>query len=618
MTNKIEKLIFRSARFQKIYFKLITKWKLSWSYVKKRAVDDHIDVTLSLLLLFFLIIYIFIPTLSMAISIETKTNVDKFLSLIGFQGFGDVTVKYIISTVTNSMAFVLSILSAMYVFTHREHKTVSPSVSNVSRKNSLMIMVVISVMLLMLAGHTLAANIESLMQVEAYQIQHHLHATKVLSLKLIFWFMALFVVALFVIEMIRYLFTSMNPNKMLKRSIHEVSHNLNTLIRLDREEQVSKYVVYRYKRLHHNFESIFQYLKFLGDNNMNRDFEENIDMLKKVLNKLKDKEEQLNIESVASYLSKEDGANFYAVYTSLLRNNLSLIIHLYKNNHFNKGRELTTLYFSNFIEGEDILKQQFILSLNEFLDSLDTTNERQLKDFLLGLRRLPEENTMIIYKNLIQKLIVKKNIEAITSVVYDFKHHIFEETEKNNEIGKSLANAIFAQTNKNLEISAIGILLQSLIKAIEISQYGTVGFLVKFLITNFSGEDLNLAYRRLKNKPMSFTTVSEDDSKSDFSIDHESEIALIGINLSTFDYCSKKMCILLYGQQRYAMKEKLWFLKEERRFDTPIAIETEFENCSYASYIVKKVKIASDKYGLMFFDDKTIFKEICKKINVQL
>ncbi|WP_416144890.1 hypothetical protein [Planococcus koreensis] len=618
MLNKIENILYRYSWSQKTYRKVITKWKLFMNHIKKRISDDHIDVSLMILFFLFLFLYIIIPPLSSAASIELKKSVDNTLGAIAFQGFGDGTVKYIVTTITNSMVFVLSILSAMYVFTHREHKTVSPSVSNVAKKNALMIWVVVSIILLMLAGHTLSANMESLMQLDAYKNQHSLHVTRILFYKLLFWCAALIVVIVLVIEIIRYLFTSMNPNKMLKSAIEEVSFNISTLVKLDREENVSKFVDYRYKKLHHNFESIFQYLKFLGDNNMNRDFEENVLALSNVIDELKQGDEVHNIQSVASFLSEEDGIHFNAIYTSLLRNNLSLIIHLYKNNHFNKGRELTNLYFSNFIEGEDILKEQFIFSLNEFLDSLDTTNERQLKDFLLGLRKLPEINTLIIYKNLIQKLIVKKNIEVITNVVYDFKNHIFEEENGAMDIEKTMANAIGKISNKNVEISAISILLQSLIKSIEISQYGTAGFLVKYLITNFSGADINEANIRLKNRPTSFTRVSdEDDEKNGIMIDHEKEIDLIGINLNTFDYCSKKMSILLYGQQQYAIKEKLWFYEDIEGLDEPIDIETDFKNCDYTSYIVKKVKSTSKKFGLLFFEDREVYKEICEKLKVE-
>ncbi|MEH7574422.1 hypothetical protein, partial [Cytobacillus firmus] len=298
-----------------------------------------------------------------------------------------------------------------------------------------------------------------------------------------------------------------------------------------------------------------------------------------------------------------------------LRNSLSLTLHLYKNNHFNKGKKSTEVYFSLFLDGENSLKQHFTLSLNEFLDSLDTSNERQIKHFLSGLRKLPEDSTLIIYKNLILKLIIKGNIGLLTSVVYDFKEHIVGGNEQAKQKSNSMFRVIAAQNQIKMKKNAIVILLQSLVKAIEISQYGTAGFLVKFMVTNFNGEDMDDAYKGLKQNHTAFTSILEysDDSPDK---QEDNEIGLVGLNIETFDYCCKKMRILLYGQQRFAKKERLWFT-HNKEINNLLDIGIDFHDCTFSHYVMKKVESASSKYGMLFFDDEEIMWDIYCKLNIE-
>lgn len=534
----------------------------------------------------------------------------------GFEGFGDSTIKYIISTTTNLLVPVLTILSAMYVFTHREQKSISPSLYNEIKKNGLMVIAVIILVFTMITGHTLASNIESLMQQEEYTNFHPLHGTKVLIFKVVIWAFGIGIALIFVIELIKYLFSSMNADKMLKNSIYQVNQYLDVLTGFYRTKRFDLLLNAKYRALHHNIESIFQYLKFLGDNNMNKDFDENMYSFSKVVNKFKNPHKTFGVENVASHLLERDKEQFLGIYNSLLRNTLSLTLHMYKNHHFNKGKKLTHLYFSLFLDGEDSLKQHFTLSLNEFLDSLDTSNERQLKHFLSGLRNLPEESTLIIYKNLIQKLIIKGNIGLLTTVVYDFKEHIISGNEQTKSKSNPLYRAIAAQNQIKMKNNAIIILLQSLVKSIEISQYGTAGFLVKYMVTNFSGEDINEAYNRLKQNHTAFTSILEynDDNPTK---EEDNEIGLVGLNKETFDYCCKKMRILLYGQQQFAIKEKLWFVHDNDNYNNKIDIEVDFKGCPYSNYVMKKVQSASSKYGMLFFDDKEIMRDIYQKLNIE-
>ncbi|MBX9996070.1 hypothetical protein [Priestia aryabhattai] len=564
----------------------------------------------------FLTVYILCPTITIDISEPKEHFVENALRLVGFQGFSDTTVKYIILTTTKSLGLILSFLSAIYVFTHREQKSISPSMSNGTKKNSLVLFVLGIVFGSMLIGHTLASNFDILMHQDNYLDKHNLYASKTLFFKILIWIVAITFTIRFTTSLIKYLFFSMSVDKMLRKSIEEMSNNIDFLTEFYNKPCFEKLLTTRYRNLHHNIESIFQNLKFIGDHNMNKEFEENVNSFSNVVSQLKKEKHTYNIDNVSSYLLERDKEHFQDIYTSLLRNTLSLTIDLYKNNHFNKGKKLTFLYFSLYLGSEESLRQHFILSLNEFLDSLDTSNERQLRDFLNGLKRLPEEQSLIIYKNLISKLILKKNVEVLTNVVYDFKEHIID--NNNQPLPSSMLARVIAMEKKNkLKSNAILILLQCLIKTIEISQYNITGFLVKYLVTNFTGDELNKAYGTLRNTPKAFTTIFEQYKDYILQYNDNFDIGLGGLNDGTFDYCCKKMCILIYGQQQYAISQKLWFVKDSAQFHTPFVLATEFESCTYSNYVFQKVKSASSSYGLLFFEDTTIMDDIKQKMSLQ-
>ncbi|MGM7724094.1 hypothetical protein [Metabacillus sp. Hm71] len=598
---------------QKLYRLHITLKRYRRNVIKKKFFDT-IYYNWFILYAIFIIFYFFIPSFTSPIPEPLKQSINDFLLYTGFQHFNDATVKYIITTTTNLLVTVLSILSAMYVFTHREQKSISPSLYNETKKNGLVVLAVTILIFTMITGHTLSSNIESFLS-EGNTLYHQLHYTKILIFRIMLWVFLIFLAIMFVILLIKYLFDSMNADKMLKTSISLLSDNFDLLTAFYKNQRFYKLLDDVYKSQHHNIESTFQYLKFLGDNNMNRDFDEDIDRLSKVIEKLKNSFEKLEVENPASYLLDRDRELFLEIYNSLLRNTLSLTLHLYKNNHFNKGKKLTNLYFSIFLGGEGSLKQYFTLSLNEFLDSLDTSNERQVKHFLNGLKKLPEESTLIIYKNLIQRLIIKGNISLLTTVVYDFKEHITDGIERSkSKSSASMFKAIAAQNQIKMKQNAIIILLQLLVKAIEISQYGIAGFLVKYMITNFDGKDINEAYKNLRQNPTSFTSILETLDEN-VQAEDEHEIGLIGLNAETFDYCCKKMLILLYGQQQFAITEKLWFVKKAEY--EVIDLVYEFKNCPYIHYVMKKVLSASSQYGMLFFNDPEIMKDIHRKLNIE-
>ncbi|MFD6207330.1 hypothetical protein, partial [Peribacillus sp. NPDC060253] len=381
----------------------------------------------------------------------------------------------------------------------------------------------------------------------------------------------------------------------LEDSIKDTSKLFNKIVYADRSPKFKKLSEERYKQFHYSLESVYQNFKFAADNNMNKEFQENIARFKElVINKFNERTERYNIKYVNTYLIHEDGNQFLYAYSSALRSNFSLISSLMKNQQYNKAQDLVSLYFKMYISEEQFIRF-FQSHLASYIDTIDTSDEKQLSIFLQGISEIPKEQNLFVFKYLVMKLITKNQLINLTNTVYAFKSHLVD-------------------PDPFIKSSSVVILLQNLIKSIEISNYATVGFLVKFLVTNISGKDINKGLKVLKKNPSAFTSIWEENE--DIKGINEHPVYPIKINDETFVYCLRKAFILLYGQHFYSIRKKLWYTENSDEKGDEIKLHKEFRDCSYSEYIITKIKTASSKYGLLFFEDKDVMKKVYNEINV--
>ncbi|MEN2466171.1 hypothetical protein AAIB49_08955, partial [Ornithinibacillus sp. JPR2-1] len=209
-----------------------------------------------------------------------------------------------------------------------------------------------------------------------------------------------------------------------------------------------------------------------------------------------------------------------------LRNILSLINYLYTEKHYNKARNMVSLYFSLYIDGEPNLRNNFMKSLNEFLASLDTNNSRQLRAFLDEIDNIAKEQTLTTYHKILMNLVLQNNVKVLTNVVYDFKSILEEDIDKLGRY-KGFKKYVALGKFKRLEQQVLFILMQCLLKSIEISHYSSVGFLVKYLITNFKAKEINEAFLLLKENPNIFTDEKDRVHSIGENDDEDSEKSLL-------------------------------------------------------------------------------------------
>jgi len=513
-----------------------------------------------------------------------------FSEKLGVQNVNDSYIKGVITTIISSLTIMITLMSAIYVFTYREQKSVSPSASTNSHKNIRVIFVICSIIFNITFGSLLINKYDELVKLEGYTAS--LTATKHLYSESLFFLITLFIMFYLIITLVTHLFRTMSADKMLQDSVNNTSKLFDKVLYGDRSKLFKKLSLQRYNEFHYSLESVFQNLRFVAENNMNKEFTENINAFKKVIDKFNQTEGRYDIAHVPTFLLKHDDMQFMHAYQSALRSNLSLISTLMKNQQYHKAEELVSLYFYMYLDESTLIKV-FQINLNNYLDTIDTSDERQLKIFLEGLSGISEDKTLITYKFLLMKLINKNQLINLTNTVYAFKKYLKVHV---------------------LKISLTVILLQNLIKSIEISNYAITGFLVKFLVTNISGKDLNRSLLILKRNKYAFTSVLE--AKEEIEGISDSGVYAIKMNDETFDYCYKKAFILLYGQHVYSIKNNLWYVNEWSEKGNEIKLDEEFEEIKYSEYMIAKIKGASSKYGLLFFNDNDVMKSVYEELKL--
>ena len=495
-----------------------------------------------------------------------------------------------INRVIGSFTIGISLLSAIYVFTYREQKSISPSGSTDNHKNTFISIVLFFMILNIIFGWLIGNDYTDMLNEPSYVTS--LKITEYLFYKVFLIILSLTFLIILAVNLIKYLFRTMSVDKMLSDSVLQSSKLFNLILLTNRSKEFNVFLDDTYRKFHFSLESVFQNIKFAADNNMNKEFEENIEDFKKVFNRLNETITVNNIEiHVSTHLLRED-KKFLNAYQSAIRSNLSLISHLLKNQQYNKAEKAVSLYFNMYIDNDVELNKFFKSSLSEFLDFIDTSDERQLSIYINGLSAIPEHETLIAYNFLLIRLINKSQLKNLTNIVYMLKNNI---------------------KNKLYEKSVLVIVLQNLMKSIEISNYGITGFLVKFLLTNYSGKEVNTGLIILKKTPKAFTRVLEADEKIEGIV--ENRHYSIVMNDETFDYCYKKGFILLFAQRLYSTQKELWYINPKET-GMEIMLRKEFEGCNYSDYIITKVRAASSKYGLLFFEDKIVMRSVYNELNL--
>ncbi|WBO93041.1 hypothetical protein AVT_27575 (plasmid) [Bacillus tropicus] len=570
--------------------------------------------------------------------------------------FNDIQVFSVINSISKSLTIIFSLVITLYIFTFREQKGISPSASYKNDKNKLVLWFMLILLYTMSYSFIVAINFSVRLEKLKLEVANQMKEMKLTisagMYPLIFiWGLLIIISLVFVIFTLISLFNSMNINYMLKKSIKTAGKDIKFIRSYIDLYFSNKVVQKKYGHLHFNIESIYQSLKYTVENNMNKEFDDRIGELYNVLKVLNSSHNNVKVSSYLLMNEKNlkqefntSKSMFLDLNSTILKNTLTLINYLYKNDHYNKGKVALEMYFSMYSKNaEPILRKQFIESLDELLSSTDLNNGQKLNCILNGLTFLLKDDVFIIYKKLIIKLISHENVKLLTSVVYALKSHILDEDgteiKNNNPVtavspgdpsspldGEEVASSVSVELkreiklpnpeidrNKSLKDNVVIILLQCLLKSIEISHYSSTGFLIKCIVTNFQSEELNRGFKTLETNPDTFTSFYED--YDDGNEVKDKIIKKSELNSETYNYCLKKLYIMLYAQQKFAVKNKLWFIDSGKEFKY-IDYTCVLNKCDYLPYLLIKIYAAGSKYGLSFLQDKTFLREIMLELKM--
>jgi hypothetical protein len=153
-----------------------------------------------------------------------------------------------------------------------------------------------------------------------------------------------------------------------------------------------------------------------------------------------------------------------------------------------------------------------------------------------------------------------------------------------------------ANQDEALSECILYMLIQTLVKSVEISHYSCTGFLTKFIVSNFNGGFIKEVYSASVDN-----LVRDRNHENPYLKDNRISTISVSFNFnnSSLRYCFEKMSILLYSQQRFV-----------QHYD--IAIDRNIQIKPYINisklqnninYLYKKILKVGDKYGLLMVSD---------------
>lgn len=300
--------------------------------------------------------------------------------------------------------------------------------------------------------------------------------------------------------------------------------------------------------------------------------------------------------------------HYIKVYRDLLKNQKKYIIELY-GAYENRSCEiaiknLLDTYPKKFGEEVSISSRE---ALDEYFKALWSLamffSERDRNRFQSLLKELSQrsDNTesrddlIVVYRALIVNAIYKADLNWLTEVCYIQKRSIkdWQQSDKNNtEFSKAIELLQDRGNGYRYDGMMLFILLLAIIKAVELAEYRQVGFLVKYVVSNYDSKQIQKVYKILKSNKCKDEEIYRISFYSRLSVD-------FNLNEDICNYCLKKATLLIYMQQYYRKVDPLLSLDIFQVNDDDFSLD----------YCKKKIYSAEKEYGMIAIGDYRTKKE---------
>ncbi|TCP52699.1 hypothetical protein EV586_10874 [Tumebacillus sp. BK434] len=545
----------------------------------------------------FVIIWNGVPVYDGHLNLKYYTEI---FTKLGILNPNDIQTLNFINTTSKTFLVIFGAAIPFFYFTYREQKATSAS-SIISKTNSLIMFVVFFLLSLPFAfflnrilaqyGRTSSLLISS--QEEA---------------RISIWVVFSVFAFIYFIRAIRDLLRSINLRLMLKDLVKKIDDMFFT-VSFVRFKIARKEI---YEDLHTHIESIYQLLAFCIEKNIDNVFDANYGKWMDVVRDLLETPRLRFIHETVLYevLHTKDPEKFENLYRSILDKHISLIMTCYKNHKIERGHQCVSS-FQNLNPRVDELRVIFMDALHELTVLLFNNEQGGLRTILQSLEELSVENKFVeknavimIYKSLILRAIQKNDPIVLASISNSLLNSIGDPIgkETQNAIAKKLLRSHIKKwklMEDEAGKSSVFMIMQAILKSIELSHHQCSGYLIKFLATNFepnmTSEIFNVFVRnRAVDNP--FLKQRKLYRAIDFSFPY---------NKNTLDYCVAKLIILIYGHQLYLSQKGIVI-----GFEQNSLIDIRTLGNKYNDYLFRSIKESKGAYRLWFLSDEKFMVDL--------
>ncbi|MEC3885514.1 hypothetical protein VKA52_17480 [Halobacillus sp. HZG1] len=446
----------------------------------------------------------------------------------------------------------------------------------------------------------------------------------------------------FLLKCISKLFRNINIERLLKNKLKNtyLTYFLFTFLNVNpkRRGRTSKQSKTIYKYLSSQVETIYQLLIQASKKNHGKVYGENFKDLRVLLHDMLIDYRLGSLDNTTKhlYLLHKHEKRHTDFYKTILKNHKQLITTLVSNHKIEDAKDAINLllelmpspseetgqesydrylahYYVTLYEVISFLYDNEILSVHSILEEMNNESG--------STESTEQEGILRNFQSLIIKATVSNDVKMLSSFSYYLSDFFQKNDEEINEA------KVYLNNNENFTITehidedeedakngnttdylngSIFIFLQALLKSIELTHYGTTGFLIKFLVTTYDSKMLNVVFLEFYKDPYDNKYLPKNRFYKDIDNDFH-------MNTKVKDYLLTKLIILLYSQQRYVIENQVNFLKVP---EEPINISIILDSQKYLPYMFKKLEKAKNEYGLIFLGDEKFLKKIKKDFRV--
>ncbi|ANV74327.1 hypothetical protein BCM43_28145 (plasmid) [Bacillus thuringiensis] len=592
-----------------------------------------------ILTVFFVFVFLFVT-----FEVTNTINIYDYINIAGINDKFTLDIVYLFIDIIRIIA-PLSL--PFYYFAYREQKTISDSSLNGKTINVFFVLFLLfsvtSLSYSMVITEVFSSKAPSILE-EGLALTHkYREDLALISLYAVgsFYFLG---------RSIHELLNSIMLNKLINKKINKVY--LNYL--LMSFGNFGKFKRKQYEYLSYQLETVYQTLIQAADKNLGNVYSDSFEEWCKVMDYMLSEYRLASFDTTTKHLHllNEHGEQHIKLYRTLLRNHKSLIMNLIKQhkiedakNAINKFLEhvpspsknnqcadfnydkCISKYYVTLYEIIIYLYDDKNIGIHTVLDKLNS--ERETKE------AIEKEGIIRNLQSLIIKTIQNDDVKMLSALSY-YMNNFFNDNRSKADTGEQevlfemeideqvllvseVENPTFSETTGEDEAAAsketekdydflsasVFILLQALLKSIELTHYKSTGFLIKFLITSYNSRNFNTVFNEFYVSPYENKYLPKKALYKDIDDDFY-------MNSNVKDYLLIKLFILVYSQQKYVIKNDVdfWEIPEE------LLDISRISNTNYLKYMFRKLEKAKKEYGLMYLQDEKFMENLKKEFKV--